>query len=229
MSQKKDISETKHWLRTTRTLTEALPYMRRYAGKTFVITGTLSDSDSNLILDDTVDIGSAATGINVTTTGVLSDIDGNLVLNDQTDIGSATTGLRIATTGQISDIDGNIAINDNVDLTGTLTVTDVISDSDSNLVLNDTVDIGSASTGINITTAGVITDIDGAIVDVDDTLNANALTSDAGVTIAAGNAYTGESEILIKLARASKGAISTDNDQPVNLVFFEIFISLLHP
>jgi acetylglutamate kinase len=30
-------SETKYWLRTARTLTEALPYMRRYAGKTFVI------------------------------------------------------------------------------------------------------------------------------------------------------------------------------------------------
>jgi len=33
----KNISETKHWLRTARTLTEALPFMRRYAGKTFVI------------------------------------------------------------------------------------------------------------------------------------------------------------------------------------------------
>jgi acetylglutamate kinase len=32
-----DYTETKHWLRTARTLTEALPYMRRYAGKTFVI------------------------------------------------------------------------------------------------------------------------------------------------------------------------------------------------
>ncbi len=31
------ISEAKHWLRTARTITEALPYMRRYAGKTFVI------------------------------------------------------------------------------------------------------------------------------------------------------------------------------------------------
>ncbi len=31
------ISDTKHWLRTARTITEALPYMRRYAGKTFVI------------------------------------------------------------------------------------------------------------------------------------------------------------------------------------------------
>jgi acetylglutamate kinase len=32
-----NFGETKQWLRTARTLTEALPYMRRYAGKTFVI------------------------------------------------------------------------------------------------------------------------------------------------------------------------------------------------
>ncbi len=32
-----NFSETKHWLRTARTLTEALPYLRRYAGKSFVI------------------------------------------------------------------------------------------------------------------------------------------------------------------------------------------------
>ncbi|HEY7688190.1 MAG TPA: acetylglutamate kinase [Dongiaceae bacterium] len=30
-------SETKHWLRTARTISEALPYMRRYNGKNFVI------------------------------------------------------------------------------------------------------------------------------------------------------------------------------------------------
>ena len=33
----RSISDTKHWLRTAHTITEALPYMRRYAGKTFVI------------------------------------------------------------------------------------------------------------------------------------------------------------------------------------------------
>jgi acetylglutamate kinase len=32
-----NFGETKQWLRTARTLTEALPYMRRYSGKTFVI------------------------------------------------------------------------------------------------------------------------------------------------------------------------------------------------
>ena len=34
---KTSMSDTKHWLRTARTITEALPYMRRYSGKTFVI------------------------------------------------------------------------------------------------------------------------------------------------------------------------------------------------
>lgn len=33
----KNITETKHWLRTARTLTEALPFMRRYSGRTFVV------------------------------------------------------------------------------------------------------------------------------------------------------------------------------------------------
>ena len=32
-----NFGETKQWLRTARTLTEALPYMRRYSGKTFVL------------------------------------------------------------------------------------------------------------------------------------------------------------------------------------------------
>jgi len=35
--RQKNYSNTKHWLRTAETITEALPYMRRYAGKTFVI------------------------------------------------------------------------------------------------------------------------------------------------------------------------------------------------
>jgi acetylglutamate kinase len=33
----KDIGQTKHWLRTAATLTEAMPYMQRFAGQTFVI------------------------------------------------------------------------------------------------------------------------------------------------------------------------------------------------
>ncbi len=34
---RRSFSNTKHWLRTAQSITEALPYMRRYAGKTFVI------------------------------------------------------------------------------------------------------------------------------------------------------------------------------------------------
>ena len=37
MTTKRSIGDTKHWLRTARTITEALPFMRRYTGKSFVI------------------------------------------------------------------------------------------------------------------------------------------------------------------------------------------------
>jgi acetylglutamate kinase len=37
MTTQTNFSETKHWLRTARTLTDALPYMQRYNGKSFVI------------------------------------------------------------------------------------------------------------------------------------------------------------------------------------------------
>ena len=37
MTTTRHIGETKHWLRTAKTITEALPFMRRYAGKSFVI------------------------------------------------------------------------------------------------------------------------------------------------------------------------------------------------
>ncbi len=37
MTETKNIGETKHWLRTARTISEALPFLRAYAGKTFVI------------------------------------------------------------------------------------------------------------------------------------------------------------------------------------------------
>ena len=33
----RNLTDTKHWLRAARTITEALPFMRRYAGRTFVI------------------------------------------------------------------------------------------------------------------------------------------------------------------------------------------------
>ncbi|MCP4329895.1 MAG: acetylglutamate kinase [Alphaproteobacteria bacterium] len=37
MTEARKIGETKHWLRTAKTLIEALPYLRRYAGRSFII------------------------------------------------------------------------------------------------------------------------------------------------------------------------------------------------
>ena len=49
MTQKTSFAETKYWLRTARTLREALPYMRRHAGKSFVIKyGGHAMGDDNL-------------------------------------------------------------------------------------------------------------------------------------------------------------------------------------
>jgi hypothetical protein len=148
-----------------------------------VVTGTsdlqgdVSDSGGNLVLADTVDIGSATTGIRVDTSGNIIDIDGNIILNDQTDIGSATTGIRVTTGGSILDIDGTLQLNDTVDITGD------VSDSGGNLVLADTVDIGSATTGINVTTAGLITDTDGNVI-IGDTVDLGSATTGINITTA---------------------------------------------
>ncbi|TSC86757.1 MAG: hypothetical protein G01um101416_611 [Microgenomates group bacterium Gr01-1014_16] len=152
------------------------------------VTGVVSDSDSNLILDDTVDIGSATTGIRIDTSGNILDIDANLVLNDQTDIGSATTGIRIDTSGNILDIDGNLILNDTVDIgsstTGVnVTTGGIISDIDGDLVLNDQLNLGSATTGLLLTTAGAVSDIDGTLslndnTDITGTLNIAPASTD---------------------------------------------------
>ena len=45
----KNISETKHWLRAAKTISEALPYMRKFSGRTFVIKfGGHAMGDDNL-------------------------------------------------------------------------------------------------------------------------------------------------------------------------------------
>jgi acetylglutamate kinase len=53
----KDIGLTKHWLRTAATLTEALPYMQRFAGQTFVIKyGGHAMGEDKLALDFARDV-----------------------------------------------------------------------------------------------------------------------------------------------------------------------------
>ena len=159
------------------------------------IEGAINDISGNLVLNDTVDLGSATTGVNVTTAGALSDTDANLVLNDTTDIGSATTGINIATTGLITDTDGNVVIGDTVDLgsatTGVnVTTAGAISDTDANLVLNDTVDIGSATTGIRVATTGSISDTDGNIALNDSTDVTGVLTASSYLQVGSATSTT---------------------------------------
>ncbi len=70
---------------------------------------------------------------------------------------------------------GNIIIN----AAGTLDVQDTIANSTGNLVLNDTVDIGSASTGLRVSTDGVVTDLDDSAVTIGQTL---AVSGDINIT-----------------------------------------------
>jgi hypothetical protein len=163
-----------------------------------IITGTLNTVSGNLTIDsaggtttisDTTILGSAVTGLNITTAGVLSDIDGNLVLADTIDLGSASTGINVTTAGVISDTDGN-------------------------LVLSDTVDLGSATTGLRISTDGVILDIDDAAVSITDDLS---LSGDLTVTGGDINGPSGENIDLgeatantITLYIASSGELSLD-------------------
>ncbi len=57
MVDKKDIQETKHWLRTGKTLTDALPYLQRYNEKIFVIKyGGHAMGDDDLARDFASDI-----------------------------------------------------------------------------------------------------------------------------------------------------------------------------
>lgn len=88
------------------------------------VDGNIFDPTGNLVLNDTTDIGSAATGLRIATDGSLLDIDGALVLNDELNLGSATTGLFITTDGVITDLDDtSISFGEGISVTGNSTVT----------------------------------------------------------------------------------------------------------
>jgi len=83
------------------------------------VNGYIYDSGSNLVLADTVDIGSASTGLRVGTNGYILDIDGSIVLNDNTYIGSTGNGIVVSTDGYIYDVDdASVYINDDLTVAG---------------------------------------------------------------------------------------------------------------
>lgn len=118
---------------------------------TITVTGTselqgdISNSLGNVVIADTVDLGSATTGLSITIGGAISDINANVIINDIVDLGSPTTGINIDTAGVITDIDGNV-------------------------VIAGTVDLGSAAAGIRITSTGAMIDINDPAVTIADGL-----------------------------------------------------------
>lgn len=100
-------------------------------------------------------------------------------------IGTVTTGITIGTgvTTGISIASGGITITGGA------------------LAINN-------ATGITSNQATLIINASGT-VDVDDILNANSITSDAGVSIAAGNSYTGAGAVTLSSAAASALTINS--------------------
>lgn len=136
--------------------------------------------------------------------------------------GTITTGLLIA--------DGAGVITNGIQLTGTFTTA---------LLDSPSLDITGAgaitgATGVSTTTltaSGAIAadgesiTFDGATlvingggaVDIQDSLNADSITSDAGVSIATGNAYTGAGTVTLSSAAASDLTINSGTTGTINI------------
>ncbi|MHA2426594.1 MAG: MerR family DNA-binding transcriptional regulator [Candidatus Hermodarchaeia archaeon] len=127
--------------------------------------GNISDSGGNLILDDTVDIGSATTGIRVTTAGAISDIDGNLAINDNTDLTGNLdiSGTLIAGTGDAFQVDAT----GNISSSGTTGITLSGADADFTFSGSGNHDITASSGTLRLGAATLTGTIAGGSQDVD--------------------------------------------------------------
>ena len=167
------------------------------------VTGVISDSDSNLILDDTVDIGSATTGIRITTAGAISDIDGNITLSNNTDINGnldvsgtlaagTTNAFQVDATGNITTTGttGITLSGADADATFSGTGTHTLSASGGTLQLG-AVTLGGAVTGNAQTITGLAQlTVDNVRVDgntIDTTSGGLTLDSTSGTTTVSDN------------------------------------------
>jgi len=147
-----------------------------------LVTGTISDSDSNLILDDTVDIGSTTTGLRVDTAGSVIDIDATAVSFDD-DISFTGAQAILTTTGDLSLTPaGNLVINTTG---GTVDIDDA------------TISLATQATDLDIidnsTTALTISESTNNYLTVNTDNTNTAVTLDlpvAGATSTTGNLFT---------------------------------------
>ena len=180
-------------------------------GENLDVTGTVSDSDSNLILDDTVEIGSSANGLRVDTDGIIIDIDDDTVtITDDLAVNGATSADITSTTGTATIFDSTVTtlslggaattlnLGDGA-ITGTIDIGGVTANGSTtvNIATNntsaDTITVGNNNTSTlvaltggddwNITVGGDAT-FDGSIILGDasgDTLTINAGSSGTGI------------------------------------------------
>ncbi len=167
----------------------------------FSIDGLVFDPTGNLVLNDTVDIGSATTGLRVNTDGSIFDIDGVLVLNDQLNLGSSSTGLLITTSGIITDIDGaSVVFGENITVnTGGITVT-------GNSTINGT--LGSL-TGLTVISGGA--SISGGLNN-----NSGGLTNAGSITGVGGN-ITGSGSMTISSGAAAALTLDSGTTGGLNI------------
>jgi mucin-19 len=137
---------------------------------------------------------------------LLNETGGQIIFEAQasgTPVARITNAGNILLTGTLNTVSGNLTIDS---AGGTTTISDIvnlgsattginvtaaglISDIDGNLILDDTVDIGSGTTGIRVTTAGAISDIDGNISLIDNTDITGNLDVSGTLTTGTGNAF----------------------------------------
>lgn len=149
------------------------------------------------------------------TSGTNNDITDAIDVSDANIVNAINVGANtILGTTAVIDL-----TNFDVDASGNLSVEGAINDISGNLVLNDTVDIGSATTGLNVTTAGVLSDIDGATVNINDNLDVSgtlfAGTADAFQVDSSGN-ITGIGATLSGDIAVNGGDITATGDLTIN-------------
>ncbi|MDP2837687.1 MAG: hypothetical protein Q8O53_00210, partial [Candidatus Moranbacteria bacterium] len=188
---------------------------------------TAGDFNVGLDAADTFNIvktaGNAGDVANITASSV-NAIDGlQLALTSTADaVPDNITGLDLAFT-ESTDADVWTAIN--------LPNTTSTNSTTQGLIIGTGYDVGISvvSGGISITAGALAVNSDSitsdgtliinaaGTVDVDDILNANSITSDAGVSIATGNAYTGAGTVTLSSAAASDLTINSGTTGTINI------------
>lgn len=173
-----------------------------------VSTNTTNDLNTeNLLLVQQLD--TTTSGTTVVDNGIKIDVAANSGMADGIEItnsaGNLTNGINVVdtaggtlTTGILmSGTFTNLLDTDSIDISGAGAITGATGVSSTTLTASGAI----AANGESITFDGATLVINGGgAVDIQDSLNADSITSDAGVSIAAGSSYTGAGAVTLSSA-----------------------------